>query len=80
MCFAQPRGWRLTGRGWGCERLRSQDPILVKVNGYVLLTHDLDFGAILAASGANAPSVIQSVLKTSPPLILLPLSSGLEPV
>jgi len=26
---------------------------------YVVFTHDLDFGAILAASGANAPSVIQ---------------------
>lgn len=28
-------------------------------NGFVLLTHDLDFGAILACSGANIPSVIQ---------------------
>jgi predicted nuclease of predicted toxin-antitoxin system len=28
-------------------------------NGYVLLTHDLDFGAILAATGASGPSVIQ---------------------
>lgn len=27
--------------------------------GYVLLTHDLDFGAILAASGDSKPSVIQ---------------------
>lgn len=27
--------------------------------GYAVLTHDLDFGAILAASGGNAPSVIQ---------------------
>ncbi|KAA3643923.1 MAG: hypothetical protein DWQ07_17555 [Chloroflexi bacterium] len=26
---------------------------------YVVFTHDLDFGAILAATGANAPSVIQ---------------------
>lgn len=26
--------------------------------GYVLLTHDLDFGDLLAASGANLPSVI----------------------
>ena len=26
---------------------------------FVLLTHDLDFGAILASSGANIPSVIQ---------------------
>jgi predicted nuclease of predicted toxin-antitoxin system len=28
-------------------------------NGYVVLTHDLDFGAILAATGAKAPSVVQ---------------------
>ena len=28
-------------------------------NGFVLLTHDLDFGAILASSGATIPSVIQ---------------------
>lgn len=28
-------------------------------NGHVLFTHDLDFGAILAASDALAPSVIQ---------------------
>lgn len=28
-------------------------------NGFVVLTHDLDFGAILAATAACAPSVIQ---------------------
>lgn len=28
-------------------------------NDYVVLTHDLDFSAILAATGAKAPSVIQ---------------------
>lgn len=28
-------------------------------NGYAVFTHDLDFGAILAATGAQAPSVIQ---------------------
>jgi predicted nuclease of predicted toxin-antitoxin system len=28
-------------------------------NGYVVLTHDLDFGAILAATGSRSPSVIQ---------------------
>lgn len=28
-------------------------------NGFVLLTHDLDFGAILAFSASAAPSVIQ---------------------
>jgi predicted nuclease of predicted toxin-antitoxin system len=30
-----------------------------KSNGYIVLTHDLGFGAILAATGAEAPSVIQ---------------------
>lgn len=28
-------------------------------NGCVVLTHDLDFGALLAASGADRPSVLQ---------------------
>ena len=28
-------------------------------NGYVVLTHDLDFGALLAATTAGKPSVIQ---------------------
>ena len=30
-----------------------------RANGYVLLTHDLDFGAILAATKAKGPSVVQ---------------------
>ena len=28
-------------------------------NGYIVFTHDLDFGAILAVTQANAPSAIQ---------------------
>ena len=28
-------------------------------NGYVVFTHDLDFGIILATTGINGPSVIQ---------------------
>lgn len=28
-------------------------------NGYVVFTHDLDFGALLAIGGAKGPSVIQ---------------------
>jgi predicted nuclease of predicted toxin-antitoxin system len=28
-------------------------------NGYVIFTHDLDFGAILSATNANSPSVFQ---------------------
>ncbi len=30
-----------------------------KSNGYVVFTHDLDFGSILAATKADCPSVIQ---------------------
>ncbi len=30
-----------------------------KENGYVLFTHDLDFGAILAVTKAEGPSIIQ---------------------
>jgi predicted nuclease of predicted toxin-antitoxin system len=30
-----------------------------KANGYVVLTHDLDFGAILAATHCEKPSVVQ---------------------
>lgn len=30
-----------------------------RVSGYVVFTHDLDFGALLAATGAIGPSVVQ---------------------
>jgi predicted nuclease of predicted toxin-antitoxin system len=30
-----------------------------KSNAHIILTHDLDFGAILAATGGKSPSVIQ---------------------
>ena len=30
-----------------------------RANGHVLVTHDLDFGALLAAGGQPSPSVIQ---------------------
>ncbi|MFI5397526.1 MAG: DUF5615 family PIN-like protein [Candidatus Binatia bacterium] len=30
-----------------------------RTNGYVVFTHDLDFGALLAATSAEGPSVIQ---------------------
>lgn len=29
------------------------------VHGYIVFTHDLDFGALLAVTSANGPSVIQ---------------------
>lgn len=30
-----------------------------QVHGYIVFTHDLDFGALLAITSANGPSVIQ---------------------
>src|SRR5438876_584801 len=41
---------------------RAEDPVLMhwaRVNGYVVFTHDLDFGAMLALTQAESPSVIQ---------------------
>lgn len=41
---------------------RSTDRAIMEwasANGYVVFTHDLDFGALLAATQANSPSVIQ---------------------
>jgi predicted nuclease of predicted toxin-antitoxin system len=32
---------------------------LARVKGYIVLTHDLDFGAILAATHGSKPSVVQ---------------------
>ena len=33
--------------------------VWARSHGYVVFTHDLDFGAMLAATGAEGPSVIQ---------------------
>jgi predicted nuclease of predicted toxin-antitoxin system len=30
-----------------------------RANGYIVFTHDLDFGSLLAATGVETPSVIQ---------------------
>ena len=38
-----------------------------KASHYIVLTHDLDFGAILAATAADAPSVIQLRLQDVAP-------------
>ena len=42
----------------------------VAMNGFVLLTHDLDFGTILAASAAATPSVIQILSEDLRPEVL----------
>lgn len=42
-------------------------------NGYVVFTHDLDFGTILAATKADCPSVIQVRTQNVTPKYLGPL-------
>lgn len=37
-------------------------------NGFVVFTHDLDFGAILSATGAESPSVLQVRTQNISPL------------
>jgi predicted nuclease of predicted toxin-antitoxin system len=44
-------------RGDGCSGRRVL--AYAKANGYVVLTHDLDFSAILAATDGDKPSVVQ---------------------
>ena len=60
-------GW-LEQRGWSAVHWstvgdpRAPDRVILGwalEHGRVLLTHDLDFGAVLASSGAVSPSVIQ---------------------
>jgi predicted nuclease of predicted toxin-antitoxin system len=41
---------------------REKDAVIMewaRTNDYIVFTHDLDFGALLAATGAETPSVIQ---------------------
>ncbi len=40
---------------------------------HVVFTHDLDFGALLAASGANGPSVIQIRHEDTRPITMGPI-------
>jgi predicted nuclease of predicted toxin-antitoxin system len=42
-------------------------------NGFVVLTHDLDFGAILAATGGRGPSVVQVRTQAIMPDRLVPV-------
>ena len=42
-----------------------------KRNDFVVFTHDLDFGDILAVTGANSPSVIQIRTENTTPEFLL---------
>lgn len=45
-------------------------------NGFVVLTHDLDFGAILAATFASSPSVIQVRAQDVMPSAMGPILLG----
>ncbi len=41
---------------------REKDRVIMewaRAKGYIVLTHDLDFGSLLAATGVETPSVIQ---------------------
>ena len=41
---------------------RERDTVIMewaRANGYIVFTHDLDFGSLLAATQVDAPSVIQ---------------------
>lgn len=41
---------------------RARDAVIMewaRTNGYIVFTHDLDFGSMLAVTGAETPSVIQ---------------------
>jgi predicted nuclease of predicted toxin-antitoxin system len=62
--------WALVFRAHGWEALhwsttgdpRAPDRAVMdwaRANGYAVFTHDLDYGSLLAATGANGPSVIQ---------------------
>ncbi len=41
-----------------------------KANNYIVFTHDLDFGTILAVTRADAPSVIQARTQDTMPEVL----------
>jgi predicted nuclease of predicted toxin-antitoxin system len=57
------RGMGLEAAHWstlGSSRATDSEILVyAKAGDYVVFTHDLDFGAILAASAASSPSVIQ---------------------
>ena len=54
--------WSTLGRS---NALDTEIMDFAKANGYVVLTHDLDFGAILAATHGEKPASCKSVLRMS---------------
>jgi predicted nuclease of predicted toxin-antitoxin system len=66
----------LTQAGFDCVHWRdvgevaAPDTVVMswaRDNGYVLFTHDMDYGALLAASRATGPSVLQVRVKNTMP-------------
>jgi len=57
----EEEGWEATHWSKIGDARASDSQIMTwaKENGYVIFTHDLDFGAILAATKAQSPSVLQ---------------------
>lgn len=53
--------------------IRDEDKVIMDyaaANGFVVLTQDLDFGALLAERGSSGPSVIQLRTKSNFPRII----------
>jgi predicted nuclease of predicted toxin-antitoxin system len=47
-----------------------------RANGHVVFTHDMDFGALLAATRAAGPSVLQVRVKDTMPASVEPMLSA----
>lgn len=48
-----------TGQRWEICAPQMMSSWLARNNGYIVFTHDLDFGVLLALTQAESPSVIQ---------------------
>jgi len=68
--------WSSIGRG---NELDSEIMRYAALNGYIVLTHDLDFSAILAATHGDRPSVVQvRTDDVSPSMVSTQLIAGLR--
>ncbi len=59
--------------------IRASDAVIMqhaRENDYIVFTHDLDFGAMLAATGASSPSVVQIRVQDVAPQSLGPRFFG----
>jgi predicted nuclease of predicted toxin-antitoxin system len=70
----QAEGWE--ARHWSeIGNPRAADTVIMQwaqSNGYIVFTHDLDFSALLAASNASGPSVIQVRAQNTMPAAMGP--------